>query len=96
MSLSDGSSLPNKTIKIKVKEGDIITFPAHNLHYVTVKDKNKEETRLLLVIGYYISSGNDAYAFWDGSEIVRIRMLRRKPPEITAPKTKTKKATPKT
>ena len=66
--LSDEASGPAPEIVIKVEEGDIITFPAHNLHSVTVKDEHKEEERFMAVISYYVSSRDEK--FWEGSEMI--------------------------
>ena len=93
-SLSDGSSLPAPTLKIKVEEGDIITFPAHNLHSVTVKDENKKEERFMAVISYYISKGNDEYSYWDGSAPKAKKANKRRKPEKASPKPE--KASPET
>ena len=88
----DVSNVPEPPYKIEIGEGDIISFPAHNIHSVTVKDEDNEDKRLMAVVSYYVSSRDEK--FWEGSEMIRKRRLRAasKNPEETGPK---KKASPK-
>lgn len=69
----DLSNAPEPAYMIELREEDIVTFPALHIHSVSVKDEDKEEKRMMVVISYYVSTKN--LKIWEGSEIIWKRRL---------------------